>query len=388
MFKNIPKTVWALGFVSLFMDISSEMIHSLLPMYLVTVLNVSALSVGIIEGVAEATALMVKTFSGVLSDWLGKRKVLAFIGYLLGALTKPVFAIATGQVTVFLARFIDRIGKGIRGAPRDALVADITPQHLLGAAYGLRQSLDTIGAFLGPLIAIMLMMATQNDFKSVFWFAVLPGFLSVAILMFAVDESPNTSTRLLRQPIQFHEIKKLKLGYWMVVLTGSLFSLARFSEAFLLLKAKSVGIPVSFIPGMLILMNIVYSLTAYPAGYLSDKIGRKGLIATGFLALIASDIAFMISDTGWQVALGTCIWGLHMGLTQGLLSTMIADTADPDLRGTSFGVFSMASSIAMLAASIIAGWSWDTFGPFVTFLLSAIFATASLFVYLALTRLD
>jgi MFS family permease len=381
--EKIPQTVWLLGFVSMFMDISSEMIHSLLPIFLISVLNSNALTVGLIEGVAEAVALISKTFSGALSDWLGKRKVLVFSGYALGTLTKPLFALSTGVNLVFAARFLDRIGKGVRGAPRDAMIADITPDNFRGAAYGLRQSLDTVGAFLGPLLAMLLMIGTTGNFRAVFWFAVIPGLLSVAIIVFAVKEPPHLASRSKQQPINWSDINKLSGTYWMVVGVGSIFTLARFSEAFLLLRAESVGMTASMIPLILIVMNVFYSMTAYPAGRLSDRLGRTGLMIAGLMALIASDLTFSFAKTGLHVATGTALWGLHMGLTQGLLAAMVADTASQNLRGTAFGIFSMACGFSMLVACLIAGWLWDLFGPASTFLAGAVFTAMALMGYLA-----
>lgn len=375
--RGIPRTIWALGFVSMFTDISSEMIHSLLAVFLVSVLNASATSIGLIEGVAEATALITRGFSGALSDWLGKRKALTLVGYGLGALTKPLFAIASGVRLIFMARFLDRLGKGVRGAPRDALVADATPLHLRGAAYGLRQSLDTIGAFLGPLIAIGLMIAARGDFRSVFWVALIPGLLSVGILAFAVREPVNPGEKPTREPICLHDIVHLGSLYWTVLAFGSVFNMARFSEAFLLLRAENVGMAASVIPVILIIMNIFYSLTAYPAGHLSDRLGRTGVIATGLFVLIISDLTFAFAKTGWQVAFGAAIWGLHMGLTQGVLAAMMADATPQHLRGTAFGMFSLASGIAMLVASLIAGSLWDRFGASATFYAGGVFAACA-----------
>ncbi len=370
----------------MFMDISSEMIHSLLPVFLVTVLHSNVLYIGIIEGVAEATALITKTFSGALSDWLGKRKALAFAGYALATLTKPMFALANSVVVVFGARFLDRIGKGVRGAPRDALVADVTRVELLGAAYGLRQSLDTIGAFMGPLLAIVIMAATGGNFRTVFWVAVLPGFFSVSILAFGVSEPAGRSSESSRKPIRYKDVFQLPTSYWMVVMFGSLFTLARFSEAFLLLRAEDVGVTATLIPGILVLMNLVFSLTAYPIGHLSDRLGRTGLVALGLAVLIVSDLVLAAAQTGWQVAAGAMLWGLHMGLTQGLLAAMVADTAQQNLRGTAFGIFSMAGGLAVLIASLVAGWLWDVLGAPATFLAGASFAAAALSGYLFLRK--
>ncbi|WP_309500886.1 MFS transporter [Bradyrhizobium arachidis] len=382
---RIPRGVWVLGFVSMLMDISSEMIHALLPVYLVTVLGTSTLTVGFIEGIAEATASITKIFSGALSDWLGKRKVLAALGYGLAALTKPLFPLAPSAGWLVAARFIDRVGKGIRGAPRDALIADIAPAGLRGASFGLRQSLDTIGAFVGPLLAILLMWWTADNFTAVFWVAVLPAFLSFALITFAVSEpEPEARQEATGNPLNTQAMRQLGAVYWRIVAVGTVFTLARFSEAFLILRAQSIGLNAMWVPAVLVLMNIVYALSAYPAGVLSDRINRTGLLALGLVFLAGADLALALLPSLAGLALGVVLWGLHMGLTQGLFAALVADSAPPSLRGTAFGYFNLLTGITMLAASIIAGALWDNFGPAVTFLAGLGFALASLVGLLAI----
>ena len=377
--RDIPTGIWALGFVSMLMDVSSEMIHALLPVYLVTVLGTSMVTVGVIEGIAEATASITKIFSGALSDWLGKRKWLAAFGYGLAAFTKPVFPLAPTVGWLVAARFIDRIGKGIRGAPRDALVADIAPPHLRGASFGLRQSLDTVGAFVGPLLAIGLMWLTSDSFKAVFWFAVIPGFLSLALIMFAVREPARPEgLREVRNPISLAEIRNLGAAYWWVVAIATAFTLARFSEAFLILRAQHVGLPITLLPAVLVLMNVVYAAAAYPAGMMSDRMNRAAVLATGIALLIAADLALALLPSIGGVALGVVLWGLHMGLTQGLLAALVADTSPAELRGTAYGFFNLLGGLAMLAASVIAGALWDSAGPQGTFFAGAGFALVAL----------
>lgn len=377
--REIPGSVWILGLVSMLMDISSEMIHALLPLYLVTVLGASALTVGIIEGIAEATASITKVFSGALSDYLGKRKWLAAFGYGLAAVTKPVFPLASSIGWLVAARFVDRVGKGIRGAPRDALIADLTPAGLRGGAYGLRQSLDTIGAVLGPLLAIFFMMVFADNFAGVFWIAVIPAFLSVALIVFAVREPDRRpGLREVRSPLSRRELARLSRVYWMIVAVAAIFTLARFSEAFLLLRAQSVGMPVAVVPMVLVVMNVVYAFTAWPAGALSDRIGRYGLVTVGFAVLVLADLALAIGGSVTVVMIGVALWGLHMGLTQGVLSALVADAAPDELRGTAFGVFNLVSGVAMLAASVVAGALWDTAGPAGTFLAGAAFTAIAL----------
>lgn len=384
--RQIPAGVWALGFVSLLMDVSSEMIHSLLPLFMVTTLGASTIVVGIIEGLAESTALVVKVFSGVASDYLGKRKGLAVFGYALGALTKPLFALAPTIGLVVTARLLDRVGKGIRGAPRDALVADMTPAHLRGAAFGLRQSLDTVGAFLGPLLAVGLMLLWANDFRAVFWVAVVPGVLAVGLLIVGVREPEAPQTRKPVNPIRRENLRRLSTSYWWVVGVGGVFTLARFSEAFLVLRAQQGGVPIALVPLVMVAMNVLYAATAYPFGKLSDTMGHRRLLVLGLLVLIAADVVLAISHH-WSVVLaGVALWGIHMGITQGLLARMVADTAPADLRGTAYGFFNLVSGLAMLVASTLAGVLWAGLGPSFTFYAGAAFCLVALAVLAASPR--
>jgi len=376
--SRIPSGVWILGFVSMFMDISSEMIHSLLPMFMVTTLGASVFAVGLIEGLAESTALIVKVFSGTLSDYLGKRKGLAVFGYALGALTKPLFAIAPTIGMVLTARLADRVGKGIRGAPRDALVADITPPQLRGAAFGLRQSLDTVGAFLGPLLAVVLMLLWADDFRAVFWVAVIPGMMAVGLLLFGLREPEHHVGGKRLNPIRRENLKRLGASYWWVVSSGAVFTLARFSEAFLVLRAQQGGIPIALVPLVMVAMNLIYAFSAYPFGKLSDRMSHKALLALGLVVLIASDLVLATNDHWGVVIAGVALWGIHMGITQGLLATMVADTAPADLRGTAFGFFNLVSGIAMLVSSVTAGLLWDRLGASFTFYAGAAFCIVAL----------
>lgn len=385
--REIPGGVWALGFVSLLMDISSEMIHAVLPLYLVTVLGTSMLTVGVIEGIAEATASIVKIVSGVLSDRFRKRKLLAVLGYGIAALTKPVFAIATSIPWIVAARFVDRVGKGIRGAPRDALVADLSPPAVRGAAFGLRQSLDTVGAAIGPLLAIAFLALTASNFTAVFWIAVAPAFLAVALILFFVREPDHATAKPVRSPLSLAELRRLGLAYWLVVALATAFALARFSEAFLLLRAQSVGLSLMLVPIVMLVMNVVYALAAWPAGALSDRLGRYGVLTTGFLILVLADLVLALGSSIPTVALGAALWGLHMGMTQGLLASLVGDTAPADLRGTAFGMFNLITGVATLLASIIAGALWDAAGPTATFVAGAAFATIALLGVPAAQRL-
>jgi len=368
----------------MFMDISSEMIHALLPVYLVTVLRASTLTVGLIEGLAEATAMITKVFSGALSDWLGRRKLLAAIGYGLSAVTKPIFPLATTIEWVVAARFLDRVGKGVRGAPRDALVADLAPARLRGASFGLRQSLDTIGAFLGPLAALGLMLLTRDNYAMVFWIAVVPAFFALALMVFGVAEPERAAATLEKPKPRFSDAWRLSRPFWAVVGVAVVLTLARFSEAFLVLRAQNVGLAIAIVPAVMVVMNIVYALSAYPAGVLSDRFGRQGVLIVGVSTLVFADLILAFTTSVPVLLVGVVFWGLHMGLAQGLLATLVADTAPAELRGTAFGVFNLASGIAMLIASVVAGALWDIYGPVATFLAGAALTAMALIGLLAL----
>ena len=366
--RKIPSGIWILGFVSMFMDISSELIHGLLPVFLVSALGASVLTVGVIEGVAESTALIVKVFSGMISDYIGRRKGLAVLGYGLGALSKPLFAMAGSAHWVFIARFTDRIGKGIRGSPRDAIIADLTPVEVRGAAYGLRQALDTVGAFLGPVLGVVLMILLAGNFRQVFWFATIPAFIAVLLLVVGIREPdrkhPVTDAK---PPIQLATLKQFNPAFWWIVAIGGVLTLARFSEAFLILRAQDIGLPDAFAPAILITMNIIYALSAYPAGRLADRINHTHLIVAGLVVLISADLLLAHAQGLAVVFSGVILWGLHMGLTQGLLATMVAKAAPERLRGTAFGFFNLVSGCAMLCASLLAGLLWDIYSASVTF---------------------
>jgi MFS family permease len=377
----LPRSVLALGLVSLLMDTSSELIHSLLPVFLVTVLGASVGSVGVIEGIAEATASISKIFSGAISDYFGKRKPLIVMGYGLAAFTKPLFPLASSISFVLFARFVDRMGKGIREAPRDALIADVTPEPLRGRAYGLRQALDTVGAFLGPLAALAAMAVFAGNIRTVFWLAVLPGLLALVVLAWGVEEPQLPQLQLdgkSRPPILVVDLRKLERAFWMIAAVGAVLTLARFSEAFLLLRAQSVGLPTTYVPIVLIVMNVVYAGSAYPAGIFADHLDRRALLAVGFLVLIGSDLVLGLASRIWTVMAGVALWGLHMGLTQGLLSAMVASAAPAALRGSAFGIFNLISGLMLLVAGTIAGLLWDWFGASATFYAGAIITTVGL----------
>lgn len=374
-YHKLPKGIWMLGFVSMFMDSSSELINSLLPIFMATTLGVSMVTIGIVEGFAEAAAAIAKVFSGVISDYFRRRKFPAVVGYGLAAITKPIFPLATTIEWVFGARFVDRIGKGIRGGPRDALVAEIAPAQLRGSAYGLRQALDSVGAFVGPLLAFVCMIWLANDIKAVLWVAVLPAFIAVFLLIFGVRE-PQSADHVAdqRKHLALNDAKRLSRQYWLVVALGAVFTLARFSEAFLILRARNVGMAIGSVPIIMIVMNVIYSIFAYPAGVAADRFSARTLLLCGLGILVVADIVLAISASPGSALLGSAFWGLHMAFTQGLLSKLVADAVPADLRGTAFGIFNLVSGGALLLASVIAGSLWSAFSASAPFIAGASFA--------------
>jgi len=384
-YRSLPGEIWALGFVSMFMDISSELVHSLLPIFMATVLGTSMITIGIVEGMAEAAAAITKIFSGAISDYFGKRKWLAVTGYALGAVSKPVFPLATSIGWVFGARFVDRIGKGIRGAPRDALVADIAPVQMRGAAYGLRQALDSVGAFIGPLLAVGFMLWFADNIKSVLWVAVAPAFIAVLLLITAVRE-PETRTHAdtTKARLKLADSRRLPARFWLVVLLGAVFTLARFSEAFLILRARDVGLAIAYVPLIMVVMNVFYSSFSYPAGKAADTVPARRLLLYGLALLIAADIVLAFAASPLVSFVGAAFWGLHMAFTQGLLAKLVADTSPADLRGTAFGVFNLVSGVSLFLASLFAGSLWTAFGapaPFIAGAGFALLAAAGLLSY-------
>ncbi|MGB8274345.1 MAG: MFS transporter [Alphaproteobacteria bacterium] len=384
----MPRTVWVLGLVSLFMDTSSEMIHSVLPLFLVSGLGASVIAVGVIEGIADATAQVTKVFSGTLSDWLGRRKMLTVLGYGLAAATKPIFPLATGMPEVLFARFLDRFGKGIRGAPRDAMIADVTPPHLRGASYGLRQALDSVGAVAGPLLAAALLAVLAGNMRLVMWAAVVPAILSVSVLVFGIKEKAPKEPTARRMILQAADFVFLGSRYWTFVFVAVGLTMSRFSEAFLLLRAQNVGLAPSLVPLVFVAMNIVFAIASFPAGRLSDRIGRDSLLVAGFAVLVLAQALVALAHAPALVFAGAALWGLHLGLTQGVFSAIVADLAPAALRGTGFGIFYLATGLALLVGSVVTGWLWQHFSPAVPFAAGAVLAAVSVVAFLVFKRLN
>jgi MFS family permease len=366
MLSRMPRAIWALGLVSLFMDVSSEMIHGLLPIFVVGTLGASAFALGLMEGIAEAVASLLKLPSGWLSDRWRSRKPLALAGYGLAAAVKPVFALAPSLGWVLAARFLDRVGKGIRGAPRDALVADLSPSAGRGAAFGLRQALDTVGAFAGPLIAVAAMALSDNDIRLVFWLAVPPALVSVLLLWTSVPDARRPIPAEAEEP-RLPRIAGMGSAFWGAILMTGVFMLGRYSEAFLVLRAQERGLPLALAPLVLVAMNVIYSLAAYPAGLWSDRLGRRGMLLIGALAMSGADALLAAAHEIAMVGAGVALWGLHMAFSQGVLTALIADAAPPERRGAAFGIFHFVSGIALLVASAGSGFLWSRYGAAAAF---------------------
>ena len=386
--QKIYSNVWVLGFVSLFTDTASKIIQSLLPLFLVSVLGVNLVYVGTIEGIAESTASILKVFSGALSDYWGKRKELTITGYGLSALVIPIFALANSPMAVLIGRFIDRVGKGIRVAPRNALVADATPPEQRGAAYGLRQSLDTIGAAAGPLIAVVLMYTSGQNFRLVFWLATIPGILAVSLLILGIKEKSH-SQKSPQNPLKWNVLKRLDRGYWILLLVTLIFNLGNSSDAFLLLRSQQVGINNTFIPLSFMVMNFTYFLSAYPAGVISDRLGRFGLIVAGFLLYAFVYLGFALAQFPWQIWSLFAVYGLYQGISKGVLLAAIGDRVPAELRGTAFGAIALTTGVVLFPANFIAGLLWENISYQAPFFFGSILAVmATLMLIFNAGKLD
>ena len=383
--ERIPRTVWALGAVSLFMDISSEMIHAVLPLFMSAGLGASAFAIGLTEGAAEGVALLVKVFSGMISDRFGHTKLLVLLGYGLAVCTKPFFALANSVEQVFFCRFADRIGKGLRGAPRDALIASVTPKPILGAAFGLRQSLDSAGAFVGPALATLLLACFSESYRFIFWCALIPGLICLALIVFEV-KAPEAPVKKRVNPLTKAAMKLLPKGFWALIAMSALFSLARFSNAFIVLRAADCGIAVALVPLVMVAMNAVFAFSSYPFGKLADRMKPTELLIAGVALLAASDAVLGLATGPWAILAGVALWGLHLGATQGIFSMLIAHLAPAELRGTAFGLYNLVSGGALLITGALAGLLSDAWGFGAPFFAGLVFSALTLVALLFLKR--
>jgi Major Facilitator Superfamily. len=372
--QRLPLTIWGLGLGSLLMDTSSELVHSLSPVLLVNVLGASVVAVGMIEGVAEGIAAFTKVFAGAASDYFRRRKTLIVLGYALAALAKPLFPLATSASWVFAARFIDRMSKGIRDAPRDALVADITAQTERGAAYGLRQALDSLGSVVGPILAVLLMLALSGKIRTAMWIAVIPGILAVIVVALLVRE-PHQKQAAVREPPDWGKARELPPRFWLIVTVGAIFTAARFSDSFLILRARDIGLSASYAPMIIVVLSCICAAGAYPAGVASDRISPRNLLLIGLGFLIAADVVLGVGHSIVPIFAGGALWGVHLALTQGVFAKIISDFVPVDLRGTGFGIFDLARGVAFVIANVVAGWWWRMSGAPAAFFSAAAFAT-------------
>ncbi len=377
----LPATVWILGIASLLNDVSTEIIHSVLPLYMVTALGASFIAVGLLEGTAEALASVLKVGAGGLSDLLGKRKALVVSGYALSTLVKGCYALAGDMTMVMIARLGDRVGKGIRVGPRDALVADSTSPEQRGAAYGLRQSLDTVGAVIGPGLSFVLLSLWHMDYKNIFAIAIVPGIIAVLLLLIGVREPEKRESKSDDKKLHKDLLKRLSPAYWSLVVVSFLFNLGNSSDAFILLKGKEAGLALGMVPLMLVVMNVFYAACAYPAGKLSDKLGRVAMLRVGLLFYALVYLGFAFCNTQWQVWTLMALYGVQLGLTQGTLLALVSDVTDADTRGTAFGMISLVTGLALLPASLIAGFLWQNVGSWATFGAGTVCSVVALIVF-------
>ena len=380
--RRLPRQVAILGVISLLTAMSSAMVYGLLPVFLVKVLGASTASVGVIEGIAEAMMSLARIFSGRASDWMGRRKPLVLLGYAVSAVNKVMFPLAGTVSIVFAARVIDRIGKGLRDAPRDAFMTDVTPAKVRGSGFGLRLAFYTTGFVIGPLAAMEVMQLSGDNFRLVFWLAVIPAVLAIIILIFGITE--HASTKFVPRPLLLRrsEFALFTGAFWWAIAVASLLSLARFSYAFLILKAYGIGVDAAYVPIVLVLMHLVYAAAAYPFGVLADHMDRRLQLGIGAAILIAADMVLATANVGWMAAIGAGLWGLQMAATQGLLSASVADAAPEELRGTAFGIYDMSVGLATFVASAAAGALWMVGGSPLAFGFSGLIAAAAILLLL------
>ncbi|MFZ5862617.1 MAG: MFS transporter [Nitrospirota bacterium] len=383
---SLPRTVVMLGVVSLLTDASSEMIYPLLPLFLATTLGAGAAFIGLIEGVAESTASLLKFASGWWSDRLGKRKALVVAGYTVSACARPLVALAGAGWHVLAIRFTDRVGKGLRSAPRDALLAASTPPGSWGNAFGFHRAMDHTGAIIGPLIAMALLAWGLTDLRVLFALAAIPGLLAVAVLVFAVRDDTTVARSVpAAQPIRL-SLAPFSPRFKTVLAVITLFTLGNSSDAFLLLKAHAVGINAAWIPLLWILLHITKAASSTPAGALSDRIGRPRLILAGWMTYAAVYAGFGVADSAWQVWVLFAVYGLFFGLTEGVEKAYVADLAPAEHRGTAYGLYHAAVGMAALPASLLMGLVWEHVSPVAAFGLGAGLALLASALFLVVLR--
>lgn len=364
------------------MKISSVIVFTLSPLFMTQVLGASIFAVGILEGILEVITLLARIFSGIISDYIHKRKSIIVVGYIFALISRPFLALATRMEDVFLGRAFDRIGNGLDATPRDALVGDLAPPQIKGACYGLRESLSRAGSFAGALLVMALLWLTEGNFSLVFWIGSIPTVLALMVLVIFVKDSPNQQAQHKKPTHKFKlkDLKKLPLPFWLILLLSGLFMLSNFSGAFLILRAEQTGLDLHLTSLVMIIQNLATAGTAYPVGYLSDKMGRRSMMGVGIVLIVCSDLLLAWGGSLYTILGGVLLWGAEIGITQSILAVFLADTCPQDLRGTGFGLFHFINGCCLLLANVFAGWIWHDVNPSAMFLASAVMASCSAFV--------
>lgn len=377
---GLGRNVFGAGFVSFFMDVSSEMVYPLVPLFLANILGVNKSVIGLIEGIAESTASLLKVFSGWYSDRIGRRKGLMGIGYAVSVLSRPLIALAVAWQHILASRFIDRLGKGIRTAPRDAIIAESSDPEVMGRAFGFHRAMDTLGAVIGPALAFFLLSVFSGDFRKVFWVSMIPGIIAVLLIVFLIKEKKKALP-------ERHERPKLTLSHFdwrfkfFLVIT-TLFAVGNSSDVFLILRSQQLGIETAMIPVVYLTFNLVYALSAIPAGIAADKFGKKKVVLIGFILFALIYYGFAVADSPSAVWALFCFYGVFMGLTEGVQKAFLTTIIPPDFKATAFGVYNTAIGLALFPASLIGGWLWDSFSPAATFYYGSVMAAVSTLLFI------
>ena len=380
IYFGFGRNVFIAGLVSFFMDVSSEMIYPLVPLFLSNVLGVNKSIIGLIEGIAESTASLLKVFSGWFSDRIGNRKWLMAAGYSISTLSRPIVSLATGWQHILGSRFMDRFGKGIRTAPRDAIIAESSEKTHLGRAFGLHRSMDTMGAVVGPALAFLLLGLFSNNYRMVFWLSIIPGTIAVLLIIFFITEKKKVSLPHSDRPKL--TLKHFDWRFKFFVVIAAVFAIGNSSDVFLILRAQQVGVPIVMIPVVYLLFNLVYSLSSIPAGIAADRFGKKRVILLGFILFAILYYGFAIAKDTTAIWVLFGFYGLFMGLTEGIQKAFLATIIPPDFKATAFGVYNSAVGIAMFPASLIGGWLWDHVSPSATFYFGSITAGLSAILFI------
>ncbi len=393
--ESIPGTIWAIGISSLLINMATAVVFSGSALYMKTVLGIAVSTIGTLEAIVEAIAYAIRIFSGILSDYMKRRKSLMLIGFILLTIAKPILAFSTNIIQIFTARTLDRLGNGIQASPREALVGDIAPKKSKGACYGLRHSLSVIGSTLGGLFGILVMKSTNNDFQLMFLLATIPAIFAVFVIIFFVREKRNNNIEENQQSnskkfIRLSDLPKLGIKFWILMMTVGILMLGRFSEIFISLNAcDNFGLNVAYGTAITVVYNLTSTLSGYPVGLLSDKINRTNLLLIGIIILFLSHTTIFLAGNLLTIFIGTFLWGIQIGITQSIISTLVSDYVPKELRGTGFGVYYLITSISTASASVIAGFlsQHNSGNESIAFLYGAITTTIAILIFLSTRKI-